>query len=75
MRTRHGGGAEYNLAANWRHYGSPASPQVGAIVVWPHHVGEITGRAANGQWIVLSGNYSGGVHAGPRSLSGTVIRI
>ena len=33
MRTRHGGGPEMNVAANWRKYGSPGSPQVGAIVV------------------------------------------
>ena len=75
MRTRHGGGPEMNLAANWRRYGSPGSPQVGAIVVWPHHVGEIVGRAGNGQWIVLSGNDGGQVRRRPRSISGAVVRI
>ena len=75
MRSRHGGGPEYNLAANWRHYGSPASPQVGAIVVWPHHVGEIVGQNARGQWIVLSGNYSGGVHQTARSIAGATVRL
>ena len=75
MRTRHGGGPEYNLAWNWTKYGSAGSPQVGAIVVWRHHVGEITGQAANGQWIVLSGNDSGRVRERARSISGAVIRV
>jgi hypothetical protein len=75
MRTRHGGGPEYNLAWNWSKYGSPGSPQVGAIVVWRHHVGEITGQASNGQWIVLSGNDSGRVRERARSISGAVIRV
>ena len=74
MRTRHGGGPELNLAANWRHYGRPSSPQVGAIVVWPHHVGEIVGRASDGQWIVLSGNDGNAVKRRPRSIAGAVIR-
>lgn len=46
MRTRRGGGPEYNVAWNWRKYGRASGPQVGAVVVWRHHVGEITGRAA-----------------------------
>ena len=76
MRTRHGGGPEYNLAANWRHWGSPASgPQVGAIVVWSHHVGEIVGQASNGQWIVLSGNDSHRVRERARSVSGATFRV
>ena len=75
MRTRLGGGPEYNLAANWRHWGSPGSPQVGAIVVWDHHVGEIVGRADNGQWIVLSGNDGGAVRRRPRSISGASVRV
>lgn len=74
MRTRHGGGPELNLAANWRHYGRPSSPQVGAIVVWPHHVGEIVGRASDGQWIVLSGNDGNAVKRRPRSIAGAVVR-
>jgi hypothetical protein len=75
MRTRHGGGPEYNLAWTWSRYGSAGSPQVGAIVVWSHHVGEITGRAANGQWIVLSGNDGGQVRERARSISGAVVRV
>jgi hypothetical protein len=75
MRTQRGGGPEYNLAWNWTKYGSPGSPQVGAVVVWRHHVGEITGRAANGQWIVKSGNDGGRVRERARSISGAVIRV
>jgi hypothetical protein len=75
MRTRHGGGPEMNLAWNWRNYGSSASPQIGAIVVWRHHVGEIVGQAANGQWLIHSGNDGGAVRTRPRSIAGAVIRI
>jgi hypothetical protein len=75
MRTQLGGGPEYNIAANWRRYGSPGSPQVGAVVVWSHHVGIITGQTASGQWIVKSGNYSGRVHEGPRSIAGATVRV
>lgn len=75
MRTQKGGGPQYNLAWNWRNYGSPGSPQVGAVVVWRHHVGMITGRAANGQWIVTSGNDGGRVRSRARSISGAVIRV
>ena len=75
MRTRHGGGPEMNIAWNWRRYGSPGSPQVGAIVVWRHHVGEIVGQASNGQWIVLSGNDSHRVRQRPRSITGAVVRV
>jgi hypothetical protein len=75
MRSRHGGGPEFNLAANWRRWGSAGSPQIGAIVVWDHHVGEIVGRADNGQWIVLSGNDGGAVRRRARSISGATIRV
>jgi len=76
MRTRHGGGAEYNLARNWRKRGTPVSgPQVGAIVVWNSHVGEITGQAGNGKWIVLSGNDGGQVRERARSVSGASFRV
>lgn len=76
MRTRHGGGPEYNLARNWRNRGTPISgPQVGAIVVWNHHVGEIVGQADNGKWIVLSGNDSGRVRERARSVSGASFRM
>jgi hypothetical protein len=75
MRTQRGGGPEFNLAWNWTKYGSPGSPQVGAVVVWRHHVGEIVGQASNGQWIVRSGNDGGQVRTRARSIAGAVIRV
>jgi hypothetical protein len=75
MRTQKGGGPEYNLAWNWRNYGSPSGPQVGAVVVWRHHVGMIVGRAPSGQWLVKSGNDGGAVRTRARSVSGAVFRI
>ena len=75
MRTQLGGGPEYNLAANWRRYGRSSGPQVGAVVVWPHHVGIITGRASNGQWVVKSGNDGNRVRERARSVAGAVFRV
>ena len=75
MRTQYGGGPEFNVAWNWRKYGRPVQPQVGAIVVWRHHVGIITGRAANGRWIVKSGNDGGRVRERPRSVRGAIFRM
>lgn len=73
MRTRHGGGPEYNLAANWAHRGHADRPHVGAIVVWPHHVGEIVGRdGRSGLWIILSGNDGNAVRERPRSIDGAI---
>ena len=46
-----------------------------AVVVWPHHVGMITGRTASGQWIVKSGNDGGRVRERPRSVKGAVFRV
>ena len=49
---------EYNRAAKWAEWGhwSPG-PRVGAVVVWPHHVGLIKGGPdGHGQWLVNSGN-------------------
>jgi hypothetical protein len=74
MRTQKGGGPELNLARNWTHWGRPTAPKVGAVVVWQHHVGMITGRTASGQWIVKSGNDSGRVRERPRSVAGAVFR-
>lgn len=75
MRTQLGGGPEFNLAANWRRYGRASGPRVGAVVVWPHHVGIITGRAANGKWIVKSGNDGNAVRERARSVAGAVFRV
>lgn len=75
MRTQRGGGPEFNVAWNWRNYGSAASPQVGAVVVWRHHVGQIVGQASDGRWLIQSGNDGGAVRTRPRSISGAVIRM
>lgn len=75
MRTQLGGSPHLNVAWNWRGYGSPTSAQVGAVVVWRHHVGIITGRAADGRWIVKSGNDGGQVRERARSVKGAVFRI
>jgi hypothetical protein len=65
-------GPQYNLARSWAHYGSNAGgPSVGAIVVWPHHVGKIVGHE-NGHWIVQSGNDGHAVRTRPRSLAGAI---
>jgi hypothetical protein len=75
LRTQKGGGPELNLASNWRHWGRPSGARVGAVVVWAHHVGMITGRTASGQWIVKSGNDGGRVRERPRSVRGAVFRV
>jgi len=75
MRTQKGGGSELNLARNWKNWGRPTGPRVGAVVVWNHHVGMITGRTADGQWIIKSGNDGGRVRERPRSVAGAVFRI
>jgi hypothetical protein len=74
LRTQLGGGPELNLARNWKNWGRPSGAQVGAVVVWSHHVGIITGRSASGQWIVKSGNDGGRVRERPRSVAGAVFR-
>lgn len=56
-------------ARNWASVGSSSGgPRVGAVVVWPHHVGIITGRAGN-KWVVKSGNDGHRVRERPRDLS------
>lgn len=61
----------FNLARNWTHYGRPASPQIGAIVVWPHHVGKIVGGSP-GAWQILSGNDGHAVRTRVRSVAGAI---
>lgn len=61
----------YNLARNWAHYGSATNPHVGAVVVWPHHVGIIVGQQ-NGQWVIKSGNDGHAVRERPRSIAGAI---
>jgi len=63
---------EWNLARAGRYLGTPAhGPAIGAIVVWRHHVGIITGKSA-GRWVIKSGNDSGRVRERPRSLHGAI---
>jgi hypothetical protein len=63
-----------NLARNWASVGSSAGgPQVGAVVVWPHHVGVIRGGPnGSGEWLVESGNDGGAVRTRYRSLRGAI---
>jgi hypothetical protein len=49
--------ASYNLARNWIHFGHASGPVVGAVAVWPHHVGEVAeGSCPAGQIMLHSGN-------------------
>jgi hypothetical protein len=60
------------VARNWAAVGSSAGgPQIGAVVVWRHHVGIITGRHGN-QWVVKSGNDGRAVRERPRSVTGAI---
>lgn len=72
-------GTSYNLACNWRHYGSATYAQLGAIVVWcngrHHHVGKITGPCNGSLCMVTSGNDGGAVRSRVRSVAGAVFRI
>lgn len=59
-------------ARNWASVGKPADgPASGVVVVWPHHVGIITGQA-EGKWIVKSGNDGNRVRERPRSMAGVI---
>jgi hypothetical protein len=63
-----------NLARNWASVGANAGgPQVGAVVVWPHHVGVIRGGPdSNGDWLIESGNDGHAVRTRYRSLRGAI---
>ena len=63
--------AAFNLARNWAHYGSPTTPHIGAIVVWPHHVGRIVG-GSEGHWVINSGNDGHVVRTRERSVAGAI---
>jgi hypothetical protein len=60
------------LAMNWVHVGRPAQgPAIGAVVVWRHHVGIITGRSSRG-WVVKSGNDGNAVRERVRSVDNAI---
>jgi hypothetical protein len=60
------------VARNWASVGRNAGgPRIGAVVVWRHHVGIITGRAG-AKWVVKSGNDGNRVRERPRSISGAI---
>ena len=73
MRQLVGGdpGPSYNLARNWAHWGHAGPAGVGAVVVWPHHVGKIVGQQ-NGQWVIESGNDGHALRTRPRSIAGAI---
>lgn len=64
-------GPQFNLARNWARWGRAGGPGVGAVVVWPHHVGKIVGRE-DGQWIIKSGNDGHALRTRPRSIAGAI---
>ena len=65
-------GSQYNLARNWAHWGHSGPAGVGAVVVWPHHVGKIVGRDGNGRWVIESGNDGHRMRTRPRSIGGAI---
>jgi hypothetical protein len=64
-------GPQYNLARNWARWGEAGPAGVGAVVVWPHHVGKIVGREGD-QWLVESGNDGHAVRTRVRSIAGAI---
>lgn len=72
MRQIKGGGPSFNVAKNWLTYGSASGPSLGAVVVWPHHVGYIVGGGP-GNWIVRSGNWGNRVADVPLNRMGRPI--
>jgi hypothetical protein len=61
----------FDVARNWAHFGYGTTAHVGAIVVWPHHVGKIVGGEP-GHWQVLSGNDGHAVRTRVRSVAGAI---
>jgi hypothetical protein len=64
-------GPAYNLARNWMHWGYAGRAGIGAIVVWPHHVGKIVGREGD-RWVIESGNDGHRLRTRPRSIGGAI---
>lgn len=57
MRKRkHVADPRFNLARNWTHWGHSSGLVLGAVLVWPHHVGEVAGPCTRQHCLVLSGN-------------------
>ena len=73
MRQLVGGdpGPEDNLARNWANWGHSGPAGVGAVVVWPHHVGKIVGQQ-DGEWIIESGNDGHAVRTRPLPIAGAI---
>jgi hypothetical protein len=64
-------GQEFNLARNWARWGQAGPAGVGAVVVWPHHVGTIVGQQ-DGNWIIESGNDGHALRTRQRSIAGAI---
>jgi hypothetical protein len=64
-------GPAFNLARNWAHWGQSGPAGVGAVVVWPHHVGKIVGQEG-GEWVIESGNDGHRVRTRPLSIAGAI---
>jgi hypothetical protein len=73
MRQLVGGdpGPAYNLARNWAHWGHGGPAGIGAVVVWPHHVGKIVGQE-DGHWVIESGNDGHALRTRARSIAGAI---
>jgi hypothetical protein len=73
MRQLVGGdpGPQFNLARNWTRWGHPGPAGIGAIVVWPHHVGKIVGQEG-GSWLIESGNDGNRVRIRPLPITGAI---
>ena len=59
------------VARNWARKGVATIAHIGAVVVWSHHVGIITGGSP-GHWEVTSGNDGHRVRTRERSLRGAI---
>jgi hypothetical protein len=64
-------GPSFNLARSWASWGRPGPAGVGAVVVWPHHVGKIVAQQ-NGMWVIESGNDGHAVRTRQRSVAGAI---
>lgn len=62
----------FNLAAHWVHWGHPASPAPGAVVVYPHHVAQIVGPCHDGGCVMRSGNDGNAIRTRWRKLAGNI---